>query len=171
MKLIRELMVSTMCMSILIILLSACGGQSNESGASEENPANAAPTMDENGIIKITVNSDDIMRYDKEVIRAVAGAKIALTLNHTGKLAKEVMGHNLVILKPATDIASFAARAFSAKENDYIPEGNDVIAHTELIGGGESTTVTFIAPGKGTYDFVCSFPGHWGLMKGKFIVE
>ena len=25
-------------------------------------------------------------------------------------------------------------------------------------------------PAKCTYDFICSFPGHSGLMKGKFIV-
>ncbi|MCA9748564.1 MAG: azurin, partial [Romboutsia sp.] len=23
----------------------------------------------------------------------------------------------------------------------------------------------------GTYDFMCSFPGHYSVMKGKFIVE
>ncbi|HBX64839.1 MAG TPA: azurin, partial [Balneolaceae bacterium] len=26
-------------------------------------------------------------------------------------------------------------------------------------------------PEAGTYDFICSFPGHYALMKGKFIVE
>ncbi|MBT8261281.1 MAG: azurin, partial [Bacteroidia bacterium] len=38
-------------------------------------------------------------------------------------------------------------------------------------GGGQSTSVTFMAPEVGTYDFICSFPGHSALMKGKFIVE
>ena len=52
--------------------------------------------------------------------------------------------------------------------------GNCASCHkmdAKLIGGGEETTVTFDAPAKGTYDFICSFPGHYALMKGKFIVE
>ena len=40
-----------------------------------------------------------------------------------------------------------------------------------MIGGGQTTSITFTAPAAGTYDFICSFPGHSGLMKGKFIVE
>jgi azurin len=40
-----------------------------------------------------------------------------------------------------------------------------------LIGGGESTTIEFEAPEKGEYTFLCTFPGHFGLMNGKFIVE
>jgi azurin len=31
--------------------------------------------------------------------------------------------------------------------------------------------VTFDAPPRGTYDFVCTFPGHATLMRGKFIVR
>ena len=46
-----------------------------------------------------------------------------------------------------------------------------MIAHTDLIGGGQVTSIEFDAPDAGTYEFLCSFPGHSGLMKGKFIVE
>ena len=48
---------------------------------------------------------------------------------------------------------------------------NAIIAYTDLIGGGESSTITFDAPDKGIYDFICSFPGHWSIMKGKLIVK
>ena len=82
------------------------------------------------------------------------------------------MGHNFVLLKPGVKINDFAQKAVDAKENDYIPENtDDLIVHTELIGGGEQTTITFDAPEKGVYDFICSFPGHVALMQGKFIVE
>ena len=40
-----------------------------------------------------------------------------------------------------------------------------------MIGGGETDVIEFPAPEKGTYEFLCSFPGHYGMMKGKFIVE
>lgn len=86
----------------------------------------------------------------------------------------EAMGHNIVILAKGTDVADFAADAVAAGvESGHIPEGrkDEVIAHTELIGGGDETTITFTAPEKGTYDYICSFPGHYGMMKGKFIVK
>ena len=45
------------------------------------------------------------------------------------------------------------------------------IAHTKMLGGGESDTIEFDAPAPGTYTFMCTFPGHYALMQGKFIVE
>lgn len=118
----------------------------------------------------IIINSDDQMKFDTSEIKVKAGEKIKLTLNHTGKLPKNVMGHNFVLLTQGTDVAEFSQLAMNEKDNEYIPS-NGVIAHTKLIGGGESTTMEFTAPKKGSYDFVCSFPGHYAMMKGKFIVE
>lgn len=118
----------------------------------------------------IVINSNDQMRFDTSQIKVQAGEKIKLTLNHTGKLPKNVMGHNFVLLALGTDVAKFSQAAMKAKENEYIP-ASGVIVHTELIGGGESTTIEFTAPSKGSYDFICSFPGHYVMMKGKFIVE
>ena len=46
-----------------------------------------------------------------------------------------------------------------------------VIAHTSLVGGGESTSVTFSTAGMSAteaYQFFCSFPGHWAIMQGSF---
>lgn len=118
----------------------------------------------------IVINSDDQMKFDLSEIKVKAGEKIKLTLNHTGKLPKNAMGHNFVLLTKGTDITTFSQAAMNAKDNEYIP-ASGVLAHTKLIGGGESTTVEFTAPAKGTYDYICSFPGHYAMMKGKFIVE
>lgn len=118
----------------------------------------------------ITINSNDQMRFDLNEIKVKAGETIKLTLNHKGKLPKNVMGHNFVLLTQGTDVAKFAQLAMNEKDSEYIP-AKGVIAHTKLIGGGESTTIEFTAPKKGTYNFVCSFPGHYAMMKGKFIVE
>tara|TARA_B100000809_G_scaffold88156_1_gene86535 strand:+ start:187 stop:696 length:510 start_codon:yes stop_codon:yes gene_type:complete len=121
-------------------------------------------------IIEITGN--DTMQFNKKKIKVKAGQKIKLTLTHIGNLDINVMGHNFVLLKKNVDLADFAFKAMTAKENQYIPTNSkDVIAHTKLIGNGETTTIEFDAPEKGTYEFLCSFPGHYGMMKGKFIVE
>lgn len=118
----------------------------------------------------IVINSNDQMKFDKTRISVKSGEKIKLTLNHTGELPKNAMGHNFVLLEKGTDIADFGMKAMDAKNNEYIP-ADGVIVHTKLIGGGESTTIEFTAPAKGTYDFICSFPGHYAMMKGKFVVE
>lgn len=121
---------------------------------------------------KITIESNDQMKYDLSQIKVKAGQSITLTLKHTGKMPVEAMGHNLVILQRGTDVATFANQAARAKSTGYIPAGSkQVIAATKVIGGGQTTTITFTAPVKGVYDFICSFPGHYGIMKGKFIVE
>lgn len=129
-----------------------------------------AEISSENSVVTIVLNSDDQMKFDKTQITVKAGQTVRLTLNHTGKLPKTAMGHNFVLIAGGTDIADFAQIAMQASDNEYIPE-KDVLAYTKLIGGGESTTIEFDAPKKGSYDFICSFPGHYYMMKGKFIVE
>ena len=70
-------------------------------------------------------------------------------------------------------MGNFAQEAMKAKDNDYIPSGltGEIIAYTKMLGGGESDTIIFNAPPIGTYNFLCSFPGHYAIMNGKFIVE
>ncbi|MEM0941210.1 MAG: azurin [Bacteroidota bacterium] len=158
--------------TVIISLMWSCGNGSNKG---KTDPAkNEAPTsseIDENGLVKLIINSNDEMRYNREELRAKAGTTIELTLNHTGQLAKEVMGHNVVILKQGVDVASYAGKAYTAAANEYVPDTDETIAYTRLIGGGESTTIIFEAPAPGSYDFICTFPGHFALMQGKFIVK
>ena len=119
----------------------------------------------------IILNSSDLMKFDQNELRVFEGQEITLTLNHTGKMSKEIMGHNFVLLKKKTDLDDFAQRAMLARENEYIPLGDETIAYTKMIGGGESDTITFTAPEKGSYTYICTFPGHYGLMKGVLIVS
>lgn len=122
--------------------------------------------------VEITIEGDDKMQFNMDEIKVEAGQTVVLTLVHTGKLPKAAMGHNWVLLAEGTDINKFGSAASKFADNGYIPEDSDqVLAATDLIGGGQETTVEFTAPEAGTYDFICSFPGHYAMMKGKFIVE
>lgn len=146
-----------------------CGGSSNSNATQEEaSVASESSSADE---VTLVLNTGDALEYDKTELQVKEGQSVTLTLNHSGQMAKEAMGHNFVLLKPGTDVAAFATEALDARENEYIPAGGEqVIVHTKLIGGGESDTITFEAPPKGTYDYVCTFPGHYSLMQGKLIV-
>ena len=60
-------------------------------------------------------------------------------------------------------------------DSGHIKEGDTrVIAHTKLIGGGESDSVTFdvskLDPAE-KYTFFCSFPGHVAVMQGDVILK
>lgn len=122
--------------------------------------------------VEVVIESNDQMRFNLNEIKVKEGQIVVLTLKHVGKLPKTAMGHNWVLLKPGVKMAEFAQKAVQARDTDYVPEGSEeVIVHTKLIGGGEETTIEFEAPAKGEYTFICSFPGHYALMNGKFIVE
>lgn len=134
-------------------------------------PKAAAPAAAD--VTEVSIDGTDAMSFSQKTIKVPAGKKVKLTLHHTGKMAKEVMGHNWILLKAGVDGQAFANGAVAASATDYIPadKAGDIIAHTKLLGGGESDTITFDAPEKGTYTFLCSFPGHYAIMHGEFIVE
>tara|TARA_B100000886_G_scaffold90450_1_gene59673 strand:- start:3307 stop:3795 length:489 start_codon:yes stop_codon:yes gene_type:complete len=153
----------------IILIINACGN----SKASEKQKTNKSEQKSEDELsTNIIINSNDTMKFDKKILLVPAGKKITLTLNHTGKFPKVGMGHNFVLLKADTNVSEFAEKAAMARKTDYIPEGEQqTIAYTRLLGGGESDTITFEAPKKGYYTFLCTFPGHWQLMRGKLIVK
>ena len=159
---------------LLLIILVSCGGNRDskknkfEYKKIEKKEDNLDKKSNEAVII---LNSSDLMKFDQNELRVFEGQKITLTLNHTGKMSKEIMGHNFVLLKKETNLNDFAQRAMLARDNEYIPDGNETIAYTKMIGGGESDTITFTAPEKGSYTYICTFPGHYGLMRGVLIVS
>lgn len=146
-------------------------GASPQSQTTTDKSSESSSSVDED-VVEVTIEGNDQMRFNKDEIRVQAGKTVRLTLKHVGEMEKSVMGHNWVLLTQGTVINEFGQKAVQAKDNDYIPEGTDaVIAHTKMIGGGEEVTIEFEAPEAGEYEFICSFPGHYSVMKGKFIVE
>jgi azurin len=128
--------------------------------------------VDSDGVVNVSMITNDRMKFNLRKITVKAGQKIKLTLTHKGKLNKNIMGHNVVFLNKGVKRSTFASKAAASKENDYIPEGTtDVLAYTKMLGGGETTTIEFTAPEAGTYDYICSFPGHYAMMKGQLIVQ
>ena len=176
-----------------LIAFVACGGGDASSDNEETpnpaaSPANAAPEAapaeapapaaeedsgalkpDADGIVRLEGN--DMMQYNSDRIE-VEGLQVKIELKHVGVMEKRIMGHNLVVLTPGTDAVAWANAAAGAEATEFIPEGStEVIAHTKLLGGGESDTIEFEVPGPGEYPFVCSFRGHAAVMKGVLIVK
>lgn len=123
----------------------------------------------------VTIDSTDSMKFDKsEIVIDKSCKEFTINLTHSGKLAKNIMGHNVVITK-AADARAVASDAIGAGlDNHYVKPGDErVIAFTDIIGGGEKTSVTFsvdkLTAGE-DYTFFCSFPGHISLMQGSVSV-
>jgi len=122
-------------------------------------------------VCKLEITGTDAMQYDKKELSVAADCtQVELTLHHSGKLPAQAMGHNWVLAKTAdvSGIASDGVGAGFAK--DHIKDGDArVIAHTKIVGGGQSTSVTFpmskLKAGE-SYTYFCSFPGHSSIMKG-----
>ena len=123
--------------------------------------------------VELVIEGTDQMKYNLSKLEVYEGQTVKLTLKHAGEMAKEVMGHNWVLLQAGVDMADFATAAMTAVDNDYIPadRSSDIIAYTKTIGGGETVSIEFQAPAKGNYSFLCTFPGHYGMMNGNFVVK
>ena len=119
---------------------------------------------------KVTITGNDTMQFDLKTIEAKAGEKIELTFKNVGKIPKIAMGHNLVVLKKGISAIAFGQKAMGACANatNALPDSvkGDTIAATKLLGPAESETITFSVSEAGDYEYVCTFPGHFAMMRG-----
>ncbi|MEN1940635.1 azurin [Luteimonas sp. MJ246] len=123
----------------------------------------------------VDIEGNDAMKFNVANIDVSKSCKdFTINLKHTGQLPKVAMGHNVVIAATA-DIKGIDADGIKAgAAADYVKAGDSrVIAHSKLVGGGESTSVTFPVAklGAGPNSFFCSFPGHSALMKGTITLK
>lgn len=164
MKLIHRLLLPLTASAALFL-----GGCSK----SEAPAASAAAPAAADGTVAVEITADDTMKFSVTEIRARAGDKIRVTLTNLGRMPKQAMGHNWVLLTPMPDADVLAlAQGAAARAPEYIPaDATKILAHTKLLGPKEGDTVEFTAPTQpGDYPFVCTFPGHAAMMRGKLIV-
>jgi len=112
----------------------------------------------------------DTMAYDKTTLEAKPGEKVSLTFHNVA--TSPAMQHDWVLVKPGkvNDVANAALAAGPSK--DYIPDSQDILAHTKLTKPGETDTIEFTAPSApGEYPYICTYPGHFALMKGVLVVK
>jgi len=119
----------------------------------------------------IDIDGSDAMQFSvKEIAIAKTCKNFTINLKHSGTLPKAAMGHNVVIAKGSDQQGVLADGSAAGLDHDYVKADDArVIAHTKIIGAGETASVTF-APSKlgagSDYVFFCSFPGHAAIMRG-----
>jgi len=151
-----------------MLAFTGCGGDT-------ETEAPIKPTNEASGSNRIKITGNDQMRYDITEIKAKTGETVRVELTNIGKMPAAAMSHNFVLLNRSVTEEEFTAFALASSQNapSYIaPDSDLVLAHTKTLGPGESDSVEFEAPAQpGIYEFLCTFPGHFVLMRGKLIVE
>jgi azurin len=112
------------------------------------------------------------MRYDVPRLVIEAGKPFELVLEND-----DFMPHNLVIVKPGAREAVGAAAdlmqpgALDREGRAYVPALPGVVGATRLVESGNRATLKLTAPTQaGDYEYICTFPGHWPVMWGRFVV-
>jgi azurin len=110
----------------------------------------------------------NLMVFDKKTLTVPTGAEVHLTLKNNATM--DTLPHNWVLVKHGTEAKVAADGLEKAPDAGYVVEGESVLAHTPLAPPGKTAEVTFTAPAPGTYPYICTFPGHYLMMKGVLTV-
>lgn len=154
---------------ISLTLLCACGNNS-------ETHKNGSESKEEKNLeefdfyINAIGNTMQDMKYDVKLIEVTAGSQVNITLVNKADSSATAMRHNIVFVKNGAS-EQIANEGIAYKNNAHVPPNNpNVIAYSQVAMPGETVKISFTAPEKGEYEFLCSYPGHL-KMRGKFIVK
>lgn len=154
------------------LVLVGCGPKS--SPATSAAPANPAPAP-AGAVATLELTAGDTMKFSVTRFEVRPGQQVRVILKNVGSIPKAAMGHNWVLLRRGTNVATFTNAAVAAAATEYLPpaQAAAVIAHTKLLGPKQTDEITFTAPTEpGDYDYLCSFPAHWAAgMKGVLAVK
>lgn len=128
----------------------------------------AAPTVEAKTVdVTVTANGAT-MAFEPTSLTVPAGSNVHLTLENKKPGALE---HNWALVNPGTEAKVAADGLAKGEAANYIAEGSDLLAYTPLAkAGGDKVEVTFKAPPAGKYPYICTFPGHYMMMKGTLTV-
>ena len=166
-----------------MLLLFACSNKeqkpANEpaspsaSDLMKEEPAYDATKINPNApVVNITLhaqgNSMTDMHYDQAELKVAAGSTVKLMLINEG--TDPAMMHNFVLIDEGKGEEVAKEGLTAGQDKNYVPANKHVLVSTKMVQPKSKEEITFPAPEKGTYDFICTYPGHWQKMNGKFIV-
>ena len=110
--------------------------------------------------------------YDRTKFEGKAGQPVKLIFTNP-----DATQHNLVIVEPGALEEVGMAGNEMAKDpggfaKGFIPESPKILHHSKLLEPDTGEIMRFTAPEKpGTYPYLCTFPGHWIVMKGVMVVK
>lgn len=146
---------------LLLTGLAAFGAQAALAGDAEPEPLRV--------VIEPVGNQ---LLFEQDELSVEAGQQVTIVFKNTA--TSPAMEHNVIVLNDNSDatINRVGQAALSAAANEYIPEDDAVLAATPLAKPGDTVEVTFTAPSEpGQYSYICTFPGHYAMMRGTMTVK
>lgn len=127
---------------LIPIVISAC--------SADGDPAGRVPVAGSDGLASvISVEATDF-QFDPDLWRIVADGDTAFDMVNAGSVE-----HNWVLISPGSEVATAAEIEVLAS--------SDILWEQPTIQSGESATGSFVAPSQGSYQVICSVPGHFDL--------
>ena len=121
--------------------------------------------------MRVSAVANQLAFFPKE-FRLKAGATVRILFQNP-----DLQIHNMVVVRPGAEeeiglLADQMAQDPDAMERGFVPDSDKVIWATPLVNGKGQVEQEFTAPERrGRYPFLCTFPGHWRVMKGVLVVE
>ncbi|MBB21848.1 MAG: hypothetical protein CMN04_02990 [Roseibacillus sp.] len=122
-------------------------------------------------VITVSAVPNQLAFFPRE-FRLKAGAAVRISFQNP-----DLQIHNMVVVRPGAEeevglLADQMAQDPDAMERAFVPDSDKVIWATPLVDGKGQVEQEFTAPEQpGRYPFLCTFPGHWRVMKGVLVVE
>ncbi len=121
---------------------------------------------------KIEVGVLPGMKFDKKLLEARAGERLAIVLTNNDP---DGLMHNLAVIRPGTRqsvLEATIALGSKAIEKNFIPDSPALLGSTPQVAPGRRFTLYLTLPDKpGDYEYVCTYPGHGQLMWGTLKVK
>ena len=164
------------------VILVGCNGNKDNATSSDTSTSSvdssatvstAAPAKAQTSNT-ISLSANDQMKYSATSFTVKSGEPVSLTMKNEGTLPAAYMSHDVVVLKPGTDVNTFGQEVGKVQGKiDKLPADvkSQIVAETKMLGPGESDTISFTLSAPGEYPFLCSFPGHYAAMNGKITAE
>jgi uncharacterized cupredoxin-like copper-binding protein len=130
-------------------------------------PAKAEPTV--RTVALKTVPG--AMQYDVKEVKAKPGEVLEFVLENN-----DTIQHNFLVVAPGKMAevgvaADKMGETAEGKARQFVPDSAAVLAVMGLVDPGKTGRLRFTVPAKpGTYNYVCTYPGHWRMMNGKLRV-
>ncbi len=161
----------------LIFILTACGGAQEKSTIpAVENSSEKTGNIiqkEELKLVEITVlakgEAMNEIAFEPRSITIQANTRIRMTFKNQS--SAEGMLHNFVLVELGAGQEIATAGIKAGKENGFVPKDSRIITNTKMTQMGEEITFEFDAPKKGSYHYICTYPGHYPNMIGRLNVE
>ena len=118
---------------------------------------------------KVTVSATPDLKFTPTEFTVKAGSAVQLVFRNPDNLYHNLVIVNAGALEKVGIKADMMAGQPDGLDRDYVPDDPDVLHWTPQItlGIARSHTLNFFAPDEpGEYPYICTFPGHWRIMRG-----